>query len=234
MASLLIISNIDRSAASEISIGIAVKENNYIADLKEILTTTYKELDKNVIWIKLPTSRSLRLTNSGKMDAEFLRVKSVAEQYENLIKISAPLIYTSINLYCKKQKDCESALIGKTAIGYNISYKIYERICEEKNLTCYGVNTEGDTSVLFEHNKFSVILSNDLEIASNLVGLEERLYRTLKLREITGHHYIHKKHMSLVKSLESIIEKKKDVVIQNSMQISELVKNNKMIEQLDF
>lgn len=91
---------------------------------------------------------TLKLTNKGKLDAEFLRVNSVADGYENLIKINAPLIYASINLYCKSPKDCEMALQGKIPVGCNMSNKIYEHICRKEYLSCYGVNTKGDPKKL--------------------------------------------------------------------------------------
>ena len=68
---ILLNSNLANSTSNEISIGIAVKENKYIADIKEIVTQAYNELDKTVIWKNLPTSRSLRLTNKGKLEAGF-------------------------------------------------------------------------------------------------------------------------------------------------------------------
>jgi len=231
---ILLNSNLANSTNNEISIGIAVKENKYIADIKEIVTQAYNELDKTVIWKSLPTSRSLRLTNKGKLDAEFLRVNSVADEYENLIKIDAPLIYASINLYCKSPKDCEMALQGKIPVGYNMSYKIYEHICRKEYLSCYGVNTKGDPNVLFNHNQLDAILSNDLEIAASLSSFEQVLFKSKKLEDVTGHHYINKKHKSLASNLEAQLSKRSKNIKTNSKSISDLVKNNKHIKQLDF
>lgn len=231
---ILVNSNVANSASNEISIGIAVKENKYIADIKEIVTQAYSEIDKTVIWKKLPTNRSLRLTNTGKLDAEFLRVNTVAEEYKNLIKLETPLIYAAINLYCETPKDCKMALLGKIPVGYNISYKIYEQVCKKQHLLCYGVNTDGDPSILFKHNKLAVILSNDLEIAASLVNLDRVLFKSTKLEEATGHHYINKNHKDLAVKLEAQLSKRIKQVKANSKSIADLVKNNEMIEELDF
>ncbi|TMO56753.1 hypothetical protein [Pseudoalteromonas phenolica] len=231
---ILLNSNLANSASNEMSIGIAVKENKYIADIKGIVTQAYGELDKTVIWKNLPTSRSLRLTNKGKLDAEFLRVSSVADGYKDLIKINTPLIYASINLYCKTPRDCEMALQGRIPVGYNMSYKIYEQVCKKEYLSCYGVNTNGDPHVLFKHNKLDAILSNDLEIAASLSSLEQVLFKSKKLEDVTGHHYINKKHKSLAQSLEAQFSKSAKQIRGNSQSITDLVKNNRHIEQLDF
>ena len=231
---VLLNSNLANSTSNEISIGIAVKENKYIADIKEIVTQAYSGLDKTVIWKSLPTSRSLRLTNKGKLDAEFLRVSSVADGYENLIKINAPLIYASINLYCKTPKDCEMALQGKIPVGYNMSYKIYEQVCTKEYLSCYGVNTKGDPNVLFEHNKLDVILSNDLEIAASLSNLKQDIFKSKKLEDVTGHHYINKKYKSLVSSLEAQFSERAQEIKSNSKSIADLVNNNKHITEINF
>lgn len=231
---LLMALKITTSYANEISVGIAVKENKYIADIKDIVTKAYEEIGKTVVWQKLPTERSLRLTNTGKIDAEFLRVNTVADEYENLIKIETPLIYAAINLYCETPRDCELALLGKIPVGYNISYKIYESICKKQHLMCHGVNTDGDPSVLFKHNKLNVILSNDVEIAASLVNFDRVLFKSQRLEEVTGHHYINKNHKEIVSKLEKQFSNRAKEIKANSNTIADLVKNNEMIKQLDF
>lgn len=231
---LLMALKITTSYANEISVGIAVKENKYIADIKDIVTKAYEEIGKTVVWQKLPTERSLRLTNTGKIDAEFLRVNTVADEYENLIKIETPLIYAAINLYCETPRDCDLALLGKIPVGYNISYKIYESICNKQHLMCHGVNTDGDPSVLFKHNKLNVILSNDVEIAASLVNFDRVLFKSLRLEEVTGHHYINKNHKEIVSKLEKQFSNRAKEIKANSNTIADLVKNNEMIKQLDF
>ena len=51
---VLLNSNLENSARNKISIGIAAKENKYIAYIKEIVTQAYTELDKTLIWKSLP------------------------------------------------------------------------------------------------------------------------------------------------------------------------------------
>ncbi|WP_390444714.1 hypothetical protein [Pseudoalteromonas sp. MTN2-4] len=53
---MLLNSNVANSTSNEISIGIAVKENKYIADIKENVTQAYNELDKTVFWKTLRSS----------------------------------------------------------------------------------------------------------------------------------------------------------------------------------
>lgn len=187
--------------------GIKGSENSLIS--MKVLTKAYNRLGIKIKYLPLPGERSLRTSNSGKVDGEVFRIANVSKRYTNLIQIP-----TSINtlpaIAFSKNKNISIDgwhSLRPYKIGIQVGIKFAERGTKKLNPVVVDSNEQ-----LFRMLNSGRI---DIAIASQVNGLKTlKLLKYKNIHALTPviaeyplYHYLHKKHASLVPRLNDVLIK---------------------------
>ena len=172
---------------------------------ESVLQKAYQNLGIKLDIIHVPVGRSLLLANSGEVDGEVSRIKKVASDYTNLIRIPVPINYVDIRMftYNKKLLSHDQGISRFYRIGCIKGVVLSEKIIKQLNETCHTVTGFKQAIGLLNKNKIDVLIlpltvglyfkDTDLQFSSSYYG------KTLGTEPL--YHYLHKKHFELVPKL---------------------------------
>ena len=194
----IVLNSMPNSLISEISIAI----------LKE----AYKKLDIEVERKVLPEERALKMSNSGAVDGEDIRVAALQPILNNLIMI--PIVISSVE-NCALSKDSDIKIDGWESLRtYSIAtvrgIKIIEKNTE-------GFNRKLLTKIeqcfyMLEKDRVDIIIYDKLS-SSELI--KKKGYKGINILEppllkVDLYHYLHKKNIDLVDDITSVLESMKE------------------------
>jgi len=176
-----------------------------------VVQEAYKSIGITTIFKKYPTSRSFMIANKGYSDGETSRIAAISKKYKNLIMIPIPTIYMKGMAYTKTIEDF-------TPNGFK-SLSPYQVIINH-GAQFAKIGVEGLPSVYKVNNyqsafKMLDVGRGDFVVApySNGVGLLRQLNilhinpLNPPLIEIPMYHFLHKKNVSLVPSVQEALMK---------------------------
>lgn len=172
----------------------------------QFMQSIYEELGFDVSIIHTPVKRGLILLNNELVDADVIRLKSVAEKYDNVILVEPAFAKGYLVLLCHKGKPCDSSILQQK--------------------TAHIQSDEGNLTLLEPGELKAQIISN--EIPANTINMleEERIFyallsldnRTLeklsskfnhvKIKDVSGYHVISKKHADLLPKIQQKLQEK--------------------------
>lgn len=172
----------------------------------EFVKTIYEELGFDVTIIATPAKRGLMLLNDNLVDADVIRLKTVAAKYENLILVEPPFAKGSLVLLCHKDKPCNfKVLQQKTAYIQT----------DEGTLKQFE---KGDVNAQIVVSEMSIITLKMLEEARIFYALHsfdnkqlEELaskFNYVKIKDVSGYHVINKKHANLLPQIQQKFREK--------------------------
>lgn len=153
----------------------------------------------------LPSLRGLQLVNMGNIDAEAGRTSSIADNYENVLKVAYPIITIPGGYICLTQSACreEQSLRYAVVSGFEKG-KI---ICADKKLDCLVNQSPSFLAKAMQNQVIDSLIGsipNSTQILCQLnasviyVKYDEKL-------STTSYHLVNKKHADLLPQLNASI-----------------------------
>lgn len=201
---------------------LLIKRSDALLSTKQLVEQAYSNLGYQVQWQLLPGARSLKLSNAGEIDGEFVRSEAVAQRYPNLVKVPVPLIASPIYLFCKNKQACLSPT-QNTVVGYNKNLKIFEQFCLLQQYVCYPF---GSTKQLFDpllEDRVDAFLATQIEVVNLLSNDFPTLYRVEVDKRVMAFHYVNKKHQNRVEPLVQqfrLIAKNKRLTLPDTLLVA--------------
>lgn len=153
-----------------------------------------------------PSRRGLKMTNSGKLDAEAGRIIEVAAEYENLILVPEPMIQHPIFFFCLRAEHCT----GQNNPRYALSggFEAGKKFCREFQLNCLIDQSPLFLSKAFSSDAVDVLIGSRAIVLGILCQseLDEVYYQESDQMKIISYHLVHKQHANLVERLAQSIK----------------------------
>lgn len=183
------------------------------ARIENRLQLAYQQLGYRMTLQRLPSGRSLLMSNAGEFDGELFRISDIAPQYPNLRQVPTPLEH--IQLFAFVRKDASKSYMRwqdnrQLRVAYVRGFKLAEHYRSQGRFRGQPmVVTTVDQAVnLLLQGKIDVLLediaslqSSTFELAST--GQLQQLPEVLASREL--YHYVHKKHQHLLVPLAKLL-----------------------------
>lgn len=179
-----------------------------------VVQEVYRKFNITTSFWKLPSSRSISLSNTGKFDGELARIEGISKNYENLIIIPIPTLHLKGMAFSKQHTDFTpngfKSLSAYTVIinsGAMFAKKGTDGFPHVKQIRSY-------TSVFDMLNRdrgdFAIApYSNGLGILRRLNLLNIKIHQP-PLIEIPLFHYLHRKNRYLVLPIQMELKKMSD------------------------
>lgn len=164
------------------------------------MQSIYEELGLNVSIIHTPVKRGLMLLNNEVVDADVIRLKSVAAQYENVMLVEPAIAQGYMVLFCHKDKLCDLSILKQKKAHIQT---------DEGNLKLFE---PGEITAKIIINEIPANTLNMLEEARIFYALYSIDGRTLekmsskfnhvKVKDVSGYHVISNKHAHLLPKIQ--------------------------------
>ncbi|MGL1937029.1 MAG: transporter substrate-binding domain-containing protein [Fibrobacterales bacterium] len=185
---------------------------------EELVSNIYDLLGYEIIIRKLPPKRSLHESNEGIVDGELGRVDMTMDNYPNLVKTDEPFALIAISAFTRKNETrfCHLDTLSQVAIG------VVRGLVTIEAMTV-GMDRSIANSIV---NVFSMLVHKRVDAALFLPAEGYMVLKQLKyedsisvcpvpIKTFKMHHYIHKKHVQLIKRFnQKISALKKDGTLQ--------------------
>jgi len=174
-----------------------------------IMAQVYRRMGYELKVECFPGKRALYKSNHGQTDAELVRVKSIAKNHPNLIRVPEVIFKLhgmafvwNHNLKIRRRQDLRGHRVGIVR-GIQWATEITESFSPKNVSTAY------DLFKLLSEHKIDIALEADITgqaamktfLSKNIVMIEK------PLMELTYYHFVHKKNRHLVERLNSELEK---------------------------
>lgn len=207
---------VDLILNSGVTLSKSMKNSDLYLD--KLLIEAFKRINKSIHIVKKPAERSLKDTNEGRGDGEFLRVSGLSRIYPNLIQVPEEIFQFDFVAFSKRNdiKIEKWDSLTKYHVGIIIGWKILEENIKKTDKR-YSFAEPELMFKLLENDKL------DLVVYSRYLG--NKIINELGYSDISVippplavrpmYLYLHKKHKKLVPQLvESLKSMKKDGTFQ--------------------
>lgn len=192
--------------------GIENSINHQVAE--KILLNSYKKIGVKVNFITFPAKRAIANSNSGILDGEAQRVIEIEATYPNLVRVPIPLFSSDTFVYSKKLNfratNWDAFLSYRVGLLAGIKHqelitRNYNRIfvSSPKILINMLIKDRLDFIILDEYIYKKHTIKGTPKGINEIKKVENIIYTT------TLYHYLHKKNLSLVSPLSTVLKEMK-------------------------
>ena len=189
---------------------ISTIENEPVSDICGlIMASVYKKAGHQIKIKSLSARRALSLSSTGKTDGELFRVKAVAEQYPELIRLSVPIYQIKPSVFTKnkqvKVNGWES--LRSYSIGILRGVRYAEAATEKMNR--HLSNSLDSMFKMLDADRFDIIVTSKLSglITLRQINMTDRInILEPPVIQIPLYHFLHKKNQKLVPQLEKALK----------------------------
>ncbi len=175
-----------------------------------VLKAAYAKLDIQVEGVPLPPARSLTESNAGRTDGEVHRIKAIAQDLPNLIRIDVPVNHVeSLAITCNTSlKNPSIDTIRDLRIGIKIGTRYAEKMTQDMPKVVRKTH-EDKLMQLLRANRLDIVIG-DRPWAQSLK--REKSNACVRINEpplvvIPLFHYLHKRHAALVPKITRILRR---------------------------
>ncbi|MEH6449701.1 MAG: transporter substrate-binding domain-containing protein [Oleispira sp.] len=176
----------------------------------KVMTSIYQRLGHDMLLIRFPGKRSLVEANQGTVDGELIRVKAIANQVPNLVRIPTSvgrLKAMALTLTESPAVTGMGGLIGKK-VGIIRGVELTDRIT--RSLTRQVLNSIDSLFQALLKGRVDVILFPEFDAKKymeqhDLMG--KIIINKAPIIEVPLFHYIHKSQPSLIQEMTEILGK---------------------------
>lgn len=182
---------------------------------RALLIEAYKELNIELTFQVYPVNRSLAYSNSGKVDGEIFRVKSIINEFPNLVLVDEPLLHVDIvAYYLADNKKIKGTIHGWEDLKpYSIAHTKGFRSIENKIKDTSRIKMDFGKQLtpLLISNKVDVVIMNKLD-GDNIIN--QKHYRDIDIRSVVfstipTYHLLNNKHQALASKVKKSFKKMK-------------------------
>lgn len=181
--------------------------------LRNLIVTSFKNLNYDVEIMPLPSLRALDMVNKDELDGIFPLGSSSVKEYKNIIKIDESLGGMTISSFTRADKSPVKSMedLKNKKIGYLLGTTLIEKKLLESNIDKKNItNTKDFKSLikLLETSRVDVILMDSVAFKSTKSSKIKLVENVLISTE--AFLFLNKKHNKIKISLEKEIKKYKD------------------------
>lgn len=185
-----------------------------VQEYVSLLGEAYGRLGVEIETVELPSERSLRMANSGKMDGELFRGSGEAGNYPNLIKIPVMLAYGEIVVFSAKHtfevKGWES--LAPYVVGSHNGQKEVEAHAGELRVDFVATPEQLFKKLVSGRNDV-VVMPREVGLAA-LASMGRRgeldpgtvMMLEPPVQRDVIYHYVHKKHAGRIPQITAALE----------------------------
>jgi polar amino acid transport system substrate-binding protein len=175
------------------------------------LESAYQKLNVRMELIKYPGKRALIESNEGRSDGELVRKAGLSQEYENLIQIPTPIVYTNtialaVDDKIKLEKGWES--VRNYSFAYERGTKLIEDYTHGFSKGLPQTDIRLSFRLLLSRQIDLIIINEDagLQLMQEL-GLQQSVHQISPILSRTPlYHYLHKKHRDLATKLDTVLK----------------------------
>lgn len=212
---LLLIGSSFGSSAEEIKPTIKISvvvENPLIEQIKTIITSSYAQLGFKLAFYQIPPDRALKLTDSGELDAELVRLSTVEKHATNLIRVPVLISKGHVILNCLPTVTCDKSILDDSTkvIGVNGDSTISSTFIRDFNASSYNIPIVKSLGNVLEKSRLEYVISLEVEGFGNILEIDPEKFQSFELMNFEAYHYIHTKHKDLLQPLTDVLQQEMD------------------------
>ena len=187
---------------------IAAIDSAAVAVPEKIIREAYRRLEIPIDIVRLPPARSIRMSNSGQVDAELARVKVDPNEFPNLIRVPVPIDVIEGAVFSKKL-DFEISgweSIKPYRIGIRQGVKFSERGTRGMDVVVASENAQ--LFRMLETDRVDLIVlnkQNALRVIEQLGITDIRLLEP-SIHYLQVYHYLHRQHQDLLPRITQVLD----------------------------
>jgi hypothetical protein len=173
----------------------------------EPLTKAYKAVGIDIEFTKLGNGITLNHTNQGKFDGDLMRAQGIEKTYGNLLAVGKPIATADIVVLCQKNIACTNVLLNDNKIQVHSvkGAKLWNKAIKSTAVSVIYQDSLLSVKELFLAKKINyMVFTFD---GSGFFSAEALNAQVMKepLLTVKTHHYIHKKHSKIIKTLSQAL-----------------------------
>ena len=173
--------------------------------IEQLFNTMYAPLGIIPEYQYLPSRRGLHLANQSKLDAESGRIAAVANQYDNLISVPAPLIQHEAYIFCTEASLCTHE--SKRVYGVVQGFHAAVNHCQNKGLSCLFENSYPLMGQMLNDQLLDAVIGNKQQVMRAFCDTNTTyFYRRHDSLVVTSYHLENQAHRDKVAALATSIE----------------------------
>lgn len=218
-----------------IAVNEAYSFNHLGSNVRELFNKVYAPLGIKPEIEFYPSLRGLKLANEGQLDAESGRAADIGKYYTNLIKVSYPIMEYKSVYFCLASEACE--ISDTTRFAVTSGFEAGKKYCKENKLNCLIDQSHGVIAKALESGTIDVLVASFNTGKKALCTFKNKpvFYKNAEIFNVTGYHYIHKKHRALEPALAASIESlTKRSEITRLLQNTSVVNDNCLLELIEL
>jgi len=180
---------------------------------EKIMQEAYRRLGNiKINVVEEPAARALVSANSGRVDGELARIKSLSSKLNNLIRISTLIMEFDIVCFVKSRSiniyNIDSLMSYR--VGVQRGYVQVEKI--SKDIQDRELVTNNDSLFkMLEHGRLDIVITDRVngEMTLEKFGFKDIRAVGPALGTLPLFHYLHKKNIHYVKKLERVLKQMK-------------------------
>ena len=170
-----------------------------------IVKEAYQGIGLEPKFIAISDKRSLRLLESGQIDADVTRIEDVINSHSSFIKVPPKLGDVSIYLACQPSIECNLSILNNNTKHLGVVGKVeyFDSILANKNIQIFEAPNFNKLIQLFRQKKLDSAL---VIIDDNTFNESELFANRILISRKAGYHLIHKRYQHLVPALSPALQ----------------------------
>lgn len=197
-------------AEDTVDLKISVEQNNVF--LETLLPPLLEEAGLHAQIVSIPSKRALKELNSGKIDANGLRLRILEEHYQNIIRMNEPVMNIDfVAITNREDVHIQSwADLGQYRVAYPSGWKIFD-VNVPENTALMKVNKHDQLFGLLNIKRVDVVLlsrtiANTLLARTHVPGLR---FLSPPLHRTPSYLFFHKSKQDEAKQLAAALRRLK-------------------------
>ncbi|MCV2884844.1 hypothetical protein OE749_09065 [Aestuariibacter sp. AA17] len=208
---LIASSHVGYAQRSEGAFTVAYFAHPEIEPIKQLVQSSYADIGIQIKFEETPIGRGIRMLDAGEVDADLIRVESLADTFPHIRKVPVVLITAKFYLICFKHAKCNTNLLFNSRAVITVSPFDEQRVKQHfgrgrVKAKFYTVFLHETAKELLQKRRVDALLfpsSKGLEVSFPA----ETYARTLLFKENTV-HVVHKQHRSIIPALSDAMKKR--------------------------
>jgi len=175
----------------------------------EVLSVAYSRLGIKIKYRPLPGERSIRSSNSGKVDGEVFRIANMQKRYKNLIPVPTQINTLPAIAYSKNKniKINGWASLKPYRLGIQVGIKFAER--GTKDMKPIRVDSNKQLFKMLDTGRIDIAIAAQSNGIKAITQIKSKQIYPLSpsIDEYPLYHYLHKKNSHLVDKLNAVLIK---------------------------
>ena len=181
---------------------------------KKIISQAFSDIGINTHSINLPPARGLEMANSGEIDGDYVRFKSIAEMYNNLVRVPSAIETTEVVAFTTRD-DIELAdgiaSLQHYQVGYLFGWKHIELFASDVQFA-HAITKPETLFTMLSQQRFDLVIFTKRQGEKIINDLNLHNIRQIKtvLDEQDLYLLLNKQHQYLVPQLTQAINRVKE------------------------